>query len=126
MENKKTMGPVVLNCIPVKPNLLTKLKNRLAAVLVRNPVALGHQVWCKLNQDLTAPVGALKNDAPRVKIFAQKAQNLSFTAYYSLKKWLECEYKRLEDEFPELHTCSEEQRYLIQRQIYRQHLDALN
>lgn len=104
---------------------MNKLKEFIARILVADPIKRGKHVWDSLYAGEEKPVGAWVNDEPKVKKFTERAKTLPFTDYYALTTWLKFAYDDLERKMPELTSGTIEQYHDKWRQIYRQHIEAL-
>lgn len=107
--------------------LKQRVKDFCARLLLVNPLARGEKVWSQLNEKLPEAIGAKINDEPRVRQFAEEVKKLSFTDLYALKKWLQCKYNDLKNDWDttEHFTGSVEQYWMKWSQIYKEHLEVL-
>ena len=104
---------------------MNKFKKIIARILVTDPIKRGKKVWDSLYADEEKPIGSWVNDEPKVKKFAERVKALSFMDYYALVTWLKFAYDDLEKNMPEMTSGAIEQYHNKWRQIYRQHLEAL-
>ena len=108
--------------------LQQRVKGFCARLLLVKPLIHGQKVWLQLDAKLPEAVGAKVNDKPRIQQFTQEIKRLSFIDLYALKKWLQCQYDKLKDDWDntEHFTGSVEQHCQKWLQIYQEHLEVLS
>ncbi len=92
----------------------------------RRRLAKGAALWKTLEEKLPEARGVLEDDEPRMAAFKAMLPSLSAKKKRCLREWLEDRLYDLNHNFCEHFTMSDEVREQKYRQIYGEHLKALN
>lgn len=111
--------------------LLSWLMNKCGGLKARRSKSLkrlakGAALWNALEEKLPVAYGVLEDDIPRMAAFKALLPSFSAKKKRCLKDWLEDRLYDLNHNFCEHFTMSDEVREQKYRQIYSQHLEALN